>query len=34
MSLNQKSSKKYYLRGKRERKDEDYIILYNKKKEI
>ena len=29
MSLNQKSSKKYYLRGKRERKDEDYIILYN-----
>lgn len=29
MSLNQKPSKKYYLRGKRERKDEDFIILYN-----
>ncbi len=29
MSLNQKSSKKYYLRGKRERKDDDFSILYN-----
>ena len=29
MSLNKNPLKKYYLRGKRERKDDDFSILYN-----